>query len=91
MPHIPRRYASTQGISPDLTTIPRQAPRPTKPPVPYHGSSPGESAPELKSRDDMVPKLSIRNWNMDPARIFKALFGKEAERDEYTGGLRVNQ
>ena len=88
MPHIPRSMAPSGMIDP--STVPRAPVRQTtrtKPPVPYMGSSPGEIAPTERMRqgNQLVDKLSMKNWEVDPMKIIKQLSDKEVKSDEYSG------
>jgi len=91
MPHMPRRYASTLGVSPELSTVPRR-PRSveSRPPVPYHGSSEGEgplSDYHKPPQQRQMERLSIQRFEVDPDRVYQQLFGMEAEVDEHTREL----
>lgn len=87
MPHIPRRFSQTHGVSPELTFVPRQPHRAKKPPVPYHGASQGEQAPEPRSQTQMVPRLSMRDFQVPVEKIARKLYGQEVQIDEYTREL----
>lgn len=86
MPHVPRRIAPTSGARPDLTTTPRPSAQ-SRPPVPYRGSAEGEESFQLGHNQKMIPKLSLRNFQMPVEKVYKVLFGKEPEIDERTRGL----
>lgn len=58
---------------------------------------PGTQAPHAKesvpvTRNDeaalkkkvSIEKISMKKWEVDPLKIYKALFGREANVDEYT-------
>ncbi len=91
MPHIPRGYSPTAGGRPELFNVPRK-PHAVgqKPPVPYHGSSRGEepiSDYHKPLRQRMVDRLSVQRHEVDPAKVYRQLTGKEAKIDEYSGEL----
>jgi hypothetical protein len=88
MPHIPRSMAPSGLIDPaSLPRAPRRPATQQKPPVPYLGSGNGEVNPtsRLRTGNQMVGKLSMKNWDVDPMKIIKQLHGKEFKVDEYSG------
>ena len=82
MPHIPRRYASTSGIQPELGLVPKQSSGRTRSSESYRSmpSSPGRQDDER----GIQPTLSVRSWDVDPERIWKQMTGVEAKYDEHT-------
>ena len=84
MPHIPQNKLNN-------TSLPRQPLGKAKPPLPYLGSSPGESDPAKKKSGKgfrLVGKISPVNWNYDPSRLAKFMYPKlKLRTDEHTRGL----
>lgn len=88
MPHIPRSMAPSGLVDPaTVPRAPRRAPLKAKPTVPYMGSGDGETNPvsRMRTGNQMVEKLSMKNWDVDPLRVMKHLFDKEVKADEHSG------
>ena len=88
MPHIPRSMAPSGMIDPATTPrAPRKAPLAQKPSVPYAGSGKGEANPssKIRSGNQLVDKLSMKDWDVDPIKIMKHLTQQEVETDEHSG------
>ena len=74
----------------DPSTVPRaprKSPTKAKPPVPYMGSGEGEVNPvsRMRTGNNMVGKLSMKDWDVDPLRVMKHLSDKEYKADEHSG------
>ena len=84
MPYIPRR---APGGLPDLSTLPKAPARTTavKPAVPYHGSREDEQKKLPRKGTKLIDKLSMREWDVDPLKVYKTLFSKEVHVDEHSG------
>lgn len=89
MPHIPKGYlSSTSGIRPEV--VPRQARRPNKTPLPYHGSGQDEEPFQVGQRNKQMRKsISIRNFEgPTPEEILSTLFpGMEAKNGNISGPM----
>jgi len=86
MPHTPRRFASTTGISPELL----QRPVDHHPPIPIRrGEKRSEEpqTPQGKRRRLGLGKLNMHTYEPDPVQLLKTLFGKEPTTNGYTGQL----
>ena len=89
MPHFPR-LSSTQGIPPELLSVPTRAKRQrqTQAPSPPPREPERAEPPRSKSSSQIVPRQSIRNYKApDPADIYEQLFGHEVDEDQFTGQL----
>ena len=87
MPPVPRSLAPSGMIDP--ATVPRAPLRHTadKPPVPYLGSGKSEANPLEKITDGkkkMVERVNMRDWDVDPVRVYKHLTDKELVVDEHS-------
>ncbi len=84
MPYVPRRAPS--GLV-DPSTLPRAPVTTTeRPKVPFHGNSQQETkSASSKKGTKMVGKLSMRDWDVDPAKVFKSFFTNEVNFDEHSG------
>lgn len=73
MPYIPRDHLAALPRQPLATTA-------EKPPVPYMGSGANEANPldRILGKKRMIERLSLEDWDVDPARIFTCLFGDKA-------------
>jgi hypothetical protein len=58
---------------------------------------PEEGPPTTVARDDDHPlkkkvsvgRISLRDWQYEPSKVFRLLTGRDAERDELTGALVI--
>jgi hypothetical protein len=76
------------GVPPEVMQGRREpAPGSRKPPVPYHGSNEGEEPFNEKKNKEMIPSISLAGFEMDPAKVYGQLFGKDASQHEYTREL----
>ena len=87
MAYAPRSMAPSGMIDP--ATVPRAPLRTTndKPPVPYLGSGKSEANPLEKVTDGkkkMVERVNMRDWDVDPVRVYKHLTDKELAVDEHS-------
>ena len=86
MPYIPRQFAATRGISPELTTIPRKPPSGTQPPVPYHGSSKTDDLSNYAKNEHNKTQLqkqmiSPQKWDVSPDRVLAFLTGQKSSKE----------
>ena len=62
-----------------------------KPPMPYLGSSPGETDPAIKKPGKglrLIGRLNPMHWKYDPDRLIKYMYPKlKLRTDEHTRGL----
>jgi hypothetical protein len=57
-----------------------------RPKVPFHGNSQQEAkSASSKKGTKMIGKLSMRDWDVDPAKVFKSFFTNEVNFDEHSG------
>ena len=85
MPHQDQRFVSMGHIPLEL-----MQPLPySKPPLPRSSPHPAEQPDTRADRgaDRMASTISLKDFTVEPARVFSQLFDMEVRRDEYTGGL----
>lgn len=85
MPHIPRSMAPS-NLPLHLPEVPK-APKTqvTKPQVPYRPEPANQQGIGVKSRNSLVSKLSMKDWDFSPLKVYQLLTNKEAKSDEYSG------
>ena len=85
MPHIPRSLAPS-NLPLNLPEAPR-APKSqnVKPQVPYRPASNTHQNMGVKSGNSLVTKLSMKDWDFSPLKVYQLLTNKEAKSDEYSG------
>ena len=77
MPHIPRAMAQTFESLPDLEdTLPKQPKAAKRPEVPVSKAEKKES-----ERTTMIPRMSMRDFRMEPSRVFENLFGDKLKAE----------
>jgi len=86
MPYIPRQFAATRGISPELTTIPRKPPSGDQAPVPYHGSSKTDDLSDYAKNEHnknsfQKQAVSPRKWDVSPDAVFAFLTGQKSSKE----------
>ena len=85
MPYIPRSLAPS-NLPLNLPAAPK-APKSqtTKPQVPYRPDPDTHQNMGVKSRNSLVSKLSMKDWDFSPLKVYQLLTNKEAKSDEYSG------
>lgn len=81
MPHVPRRYAPSTGIPPELL----QPPRGPQSPVPVRGTQDEKKAGGRRRVG--LGTLSPHTYEPDQGLILRSVFGKEPDVDPHTGQL----
>jgi hypothetical protein len=80
MPHIPRGFASTRGLSPELGSIPRKSAQ-KQAQIPYRGNESdglsGEAKGESNKNSMQQEAISPNKWDVDTDNVFAFLFGKD--------------
>lgn len=84
MPHIPRSFASTTGLPPELR-VPRQPKGATKQVVPLR--APEGPAAQAKPRLRMIDRISMREHTVPVERVYGQLFNQKVRKDDVTGEL----
>ena len=82
MPHMPRRYATTIGVPPEL----QHRPVDSHPAIPIRSTPPAQE--ERAARLSLsLGKLNLRTYEPDFNQLLKTMFGREASVDPYTQQL----
>jgi hypothetical protein len=88
MPHVPRRYPSTTGVSPELAGQPTDQ----HPTIPVKGAQPSSEQDDKPAHTKMgLGRMNMRSYEPDFKQLCKAMLGKEAKIDEYTRQLVLDQ
>lgn len=85
MPHIPRSMAPS-NLPLNLPAVPK-APKSqaSKPQVPYRPDPDAHQSMGVKSRNSLITKLNMKDWDVSPLKVYRLLTNKEATSDEYSG------